>query len=33
MIFYENLEHYGIKIANFINFCETMDSIHSTQRH
>ena len=26
MIFYENLEHYGIKIANFINFCETVDT-------
>ncbi len=26
MIFYENLEHYGIKIANFINFCKTIHS-------
>jgi hypothetical protein len=24
MIFYENLEHFGIKIANFINFYESM---------
>jgi hypothetical protein len=26
MIPYENLEHFGIKIANFSNFWETMDS-------
>jgi hypothetical protein len=26
MIFYENLEHFGIKIANLINFWETMNS-------
>jgi len=32
MIFYENLEHFGIKIANFTNFWETIEAKTSNSR-